>query len=99
MTYGVAEKKILDLDGKFKEMSEEIKALQKVLEDYKSQRQVVTSIDRQMYDLCETLGRTSLDVTEYDDKNIRQLIDTIKVMGEDKLLIIFKGGFEMKQPM
>lgn len=30
---------------------------------------------------------------------MRQLIDTIKVVNEDKLLIIFKGGIQMEQPL
>jgi hypothetical protein len=36
---------------------------------------------------------------EYSDSVVRQLIDTIKVVNEDKLLIIFKGGFQMEQPL
>ncbi|MFZ2538376.1 MAG: hypothetical protein WAX04_05700 [Oscillospiraceae bacterium] len=73
--------------------------LKKTLDQYKAKRQTVSSLDRQMDDICETFDRVSLEVLEYDDTTVRQLIDTIKVMSEDKLLIIFKGGFEMAQMM
>lgn len=99
VAHGVAEKRIPELGGQFKAMSDEIKALQTLLEGYKSQRQAVTSLDRQMGEICETLGKTALAITEYDDKNVRQLIDTIKVVGDSQLLIIFKGGFELEQTM
>lgn len=87
---------IQDLDSKFKEMSDEIKSLQQVLASYQLQKQALTSVNRQMDDICETLGNATLEITEYNDKNIRQLIETIKVMDRDKLLIVFKGGFEME---
>ena len=35
----------------------------------------------------------------YSDNVVRQMIDTIKVVNEDKLLIIFKGGCEVEQPL
>ncbi|MEG0900032.1 MAG: hypothetical protein RSF40_10030 [Oscillospiraceae bacterium] len=95
----MANKTIPELGGQFKAMSDEIKALQTLLEGYKTQRQAVTSLDRQMGEICETLGKSILAITEYDDKNVRQLIDTIKVVGDNQLLIIFKGGFELEQTM
>lgn len=50
-----------------------------------------------MDDICETLGRASLKITEYDVPTVRQLIHAIRVMSEDSLLIIFKGKFEINQ--
>lgn len=36
---------------------------------------------------------------EYDDAAARQLIDCIKVMSKNELLIIFKGGIEKEVSM
>jgi hypothetical protein len=34
----------------------------------------------------------TLRLTEYDDRNLRQLIDTIRVMQDHRLEVTFKGG-------
>ena len=40
-----------------------------------------------------------LDKAEYDDKLVRQIIDTIKVMSESQIIICFKNGLEYEQEM
>lgn len=84
-------------EDKFKEISEEIQSLQKALESHKAQQNGPDALTLQIEDLCRTLQDAPFECTEYKDSVVRQLIDTIKVMSEDKLLIIFKGGFKMEQ--
>lgn len=36
-------------------------------------------------------------LTEYDDTIARHVLDTVKVLGQDRLLVIFKGGAEVEQ--
>ncbi len=35
-------------------------------------------------------------MTKFDDNVIRQLIDVIRVVGKDKVEVVFKGGDEVK---
>ena len=38
-------------------------------------------------------------VIEYNNQAIRQIIDCIKVISQDEITIIFKGGFERTAPL
>jgi site-specific DNA recombinase len=50
-----------------------------------------------MNELFRILESETLIMTEFDNTLVKQLIDTIKVLSKDKILIIFNGGFEMEQ--
>ena len=43
------------------------------------------------------LEHTSAALTDFDEVTVRQLISSIKVLGRDKLLILFKDGTEIEQ--
>ena len=43
------------------------------------------------------LEQTSAALTDFDEVTVRQLISSIKVLGRDKLLILFKDGTEIEQ--
>jgi hypothetical protein len=43
-------------------------------------------------DAAELLDGQPLAPREYDDRAVRQLIDTIRVMPDGRITIIFKGG-------
>ncbi|MFZ2539401.1 MAG: hypothetical protein WAX04_10930 [Oscillospiraceae bacterium] len=86
-------------DDQFKQISEEIKMYQDTLEQYSSQKQEDNTMNNKVQSILELIDNTSLEITQYDDNLTRQLIDSIKVMSENKLLNVFKGGFEMEQSM
>ena len=86
-------------EDQFKEISEEIKSLQKTLEQYQAEQNGPDKLARQMDDICKALEDAPFEITEYSNNIVRQFIDTIKVVNEDKLLFIFKGGITMEQPL
>lgn len=49
--------------------------------------------------MLEALKTAPLTVIEYDDNLTRQLIDTINVIGDNRLLIVFKDGRTAEQEM
>ena len=86
-------------EDKFREISEEIKSLQKTLERYQAEQNDPDELARQIDDICKALEDAPFEITEYSNNIVRQFIDTIKVVNEDKLLFIFKGGITMEQPL
>lgn len=86
-------------EDKFREISEEIKSLQKTLKQYQAEQNGPDELARQMDDICKALEDAPFEITEYSNNIVRQFIDTIKVVNEDKLLFIFKGGITMEQPL
>jgi DNA invertase Pin-like site-specific DNA recombinase len=86
-------------EDKFKEISEEIKSLQKKLEQYQAEQNGPDELARQIDDISKALEDAPFEITEYSNNIVRQFIDTIKVVNEDKLLFIFKGGITMEQPL
>jgi len=86
-------------EDKFREISEEIKSLQKTLEQYQAEQNGPDELARQIDDISKALEDAPFEITEYSNNIVRQFIDTIKVVNEDKLLFIFKGGITMEQPL
>ena len=66
--------------------------------DYKNSQNNI-NIDSTINDLEETLYSEPDQNDEYDDDLVRQLIDTIKVVGDDKLIFTFKCGLVFEQPI
>ena len=84
-------------EDKFREISDEIKILQKTQEQYQVEQNGPDELTRQIDDICKALQNAPFETTEFNNSIVRQFIDTIKVVDEDKLLFIFKGGIEMEQ--
>lgn len=86
-------------ENKFTALKDEIGALRQTLEQCRAKQNGPDDLTRQIDDICNALRNAPFEITEYNNNVVRQLIDTIKVVNEDKLLIIFKGGFQMEQPL
>ena len=85
-------------ESRLRAMSDEIKALSDMINDYKN-RKSETDIENKLSSLEETLYSEPDESNEYDDDLVRQLIDTIKVMKNDKLIITFKCGITYEQTL
>lgn len=79
-------------------MSDEIASLQDDLAK-QGKKGESDEFSRKIQDMRAALRNAPFEITEYSDNVVRQMIDTIKVMNENKLLIIFKGGCEVEQPL
>ena len=78
-------------DAKIKKISDEMAAKRAVIEEYEAQ-QADKGRDAEIVAASELLAGKPLTLTEYDDRAVRQLVDTIKVLGGSRLHITFKGG-------
>lgn len=79
-------------EGRLRAMSDEIKALCDMLAQYRQSCNTESSIGNRVAIITEILENEPERSDTYNDTLVRQLIDTIKVMGEDKLEITFKCG-------
>ena len=75
-------------------LSKEFAEVEKVIAE-KKKRQVGAGTDQSR--MSEVLGALNVlknHPIDFDDTAARQLIDCIKVVSKNKLLVIFKGGIE-----
>lgn len=86
-------------ESKFTALKDEIGSLRQTLEQCRAKQNGPDEVTRQIDDICRALRNAPFESTEYSDSVVRQLIDTIKVMNKDKLIIIFKGGVQIEQPL
>lgn len=78
----------------FVKLSQEIAETKQMI-NLKKQNQVqASSNEGRMRELINIVDIMKNSVIEYDDKITRKLIDCIKVISKNELLIIFKGGIE-----
>ena len=38
-----------------------------------------------------------VELTQWEENTIRQLVDTVKVLSKDRILVCFRCGFEIEQ--
>lgn len=88
---------VSDNVDRLKAMSNEIKKLHERLKQYREACAAEKSVDLKLAEMTDTLEAEPEEVIEYNDSLVRQLIDTIKVIGTDRLLVIFKNGLEYEQ--
>lgn len=84
-------------EGRLRAMSDEVKALSDLLAQYRQSQNTQGSVESRMAQITESLEREPEHSDAYDDVLVRQLIDTIKVMGEDRLEIHFSCGLRYEQ--
>lgn len=84
-------------EGRLKAMSDEIKALCDMLTEYRQACNAQGGIESRMAEITQALENEPEQSEAYDDTLVRQLIDTIKVVGESKLEIVFRSGLAYEQ--
>ena len=83
------------LDVEFKKLYEEEQQLKVRIEELKSKGSINTGPRDNIERAIETITEVPMKLTEFDDVIIRKLIECVKVISKTKIIIIFKGGFEM----
>lgn len=78
-------------------MSDEIKALSDMLAEYRRTYNTENTIENRVAEITEILENEPEQNDVYNDVLVRQLIDTIKIIGEEKLEISFKCGLQYEQ--
>ena len=99
MTASIGTDTVGENEGRLKAMSDEIKGLHDRLTEYRQSCLTEKSVGGRTGDMTEALESEPEECIKYDNALVRQLIETIKVIGSDRLLVIFKSGFEYEQPI
>ena len=56
-----------------------------------------SAANKRIQDAVRLLNNSSAEVTEWDEGMIRQLLDYVKVLAEDRVLICLRGGIEVER--
>ena len=63
------------------------------------QRQDNAQIVQRIEDAAATMEQTSVNISEWDEALIRQLVDTVKVQSAEKITVFLRGGVQIEQSM
>lgn len=81
----------------FKEINDEAARLKEKRSALLAQQQDDSAANRKIADAIHVLNGGSSEITEWDESMIRQIVDTVKVIGEDKILVCLRGGMEIEE--
>lgn len=90
---GDTEKSMSDIQ----KFSSEMTALREFIESEKAKQSASQNNSGQLKAVLDRLEKEDFRMTEYDDIAVRQLLEYIKVIDKNTLLIGFKGGFEIRK--
>ena len=79
--------------------SEEMKNLREFIENEKAKQMTVQRNSEQLNAVLERLEKEDIELAEYDDMAVRQLIEQVVVNGKNRITIRFKGGFEVQKEL
>ena len=80
----------------FKEIMNEIAELKKRKSAIAAQQANNIEMTNKTAAAVEAMSNFSAEITEWDDTLVRQLVDTVKVLAKDKILLILKNGKEIE---
>ncbi len=83
---------------KLKSMNDEITILEEKISTY-NQKHTEKGVEQTINDMASFYEETSDDTQEYNDKLVRQIINTIEILNESEILITFKNGYKHKQEL
>ena len=58
-----------------------------------------SEVDHRIQRAVEIMENTSSAIAEWDEATIRQLIDLVKILSADEILVCLHGGVEINQKM
>lgn len=96
ITESIGSNSVTQNEARLKAMSDEIKELHDAVLAYRKSTDSTGSIEGRISEITSKLENEPQGGT-WDDCLVRQLIDSIKVVGDDKLIIHFKIGLEYEQ--
>ena len=87
------------LDAEFAKIHEEEQSVNEKLSELRKNAEVSKDTQGKIDSAMEMLVHEKFQVEVFDNVIVRKLIDCVKVMSKTELLIIFKGGVEVKAKM
>jgi len=84
------------LDSEFAKLYQEEQTLNERLETLKSQNKTSAETQAKLNNIMEMIENEKFELEIFDNVLIRKLIECIKVLSKTEILVIFKGGYEVK---
>ena len=84
------------LDSEFARLYEEEQSLNKRLAMLKSQNKTSEETQAKLDKIMDMIEREKFELETFDNVLIRKLIECVKVLSKSEILVIFKGGYEVK---
>ena len=85
-----------EFETEFKRISDNIKYLKRLLEVEKTKIRPKLDIESRLEDLFTTIDRANVDVKEFNNQIIRQLIAQIRIDNESKMTVILTNGYRFE---
>lgn len=87
------------LDCEFEKIHAEEQEINEKLSELRKNAEISTDTQNKIDSAMEMLAHENFQVEVFDNVIVRKLIDCVKVLSKEKLLIVFKGGVEVKVQM
>lgn len=84
------------LDSEFSKLYQEEQQLSERLEMLKSQNKTSAETQAKLDKIMYMIEHEKFELETFDNVLIRKLIECVKVLGKTEILVIFKGGYEVK---
>jgi len=84
------------LDSEFAKLYQEEQQLSERLETLKSQNKTSAETQAKLDTIMRMIEHEKFELKTFDNVLIRKLIECIKVLSNTEILVIFKGGYEVK---
>ena len=84
------------LDSEFARLYQEEQQLSERLETLKSQNKTSAETQAKLDEIMQMIEQEKFELETFDNVLIRKLIECIKVLSKTEILVIFKGGYEVK---
>ena len=84
-------------DNKIKDIMAERSKWQKTVDEFETKDSIDRYTERKVNEAIGIFSQAPTQLTQYDEQVIRQLIDKIQVLEEDRIMVTLKGGMEIEQ--
>ena len=84
------------LDSEFEKLYEEEQRLSERLAMLKLQNQTSAETQAKLDKIMELIDNEKFELETFDNVLIRKLIECVKVLSKTEILVIFKGGYEVR---
>lgn len=81
----------------FKQISDDMISLKEKRASLLEQQNADTTVNWRIRGALDVLNASSEAITEWDESMIRQLVDSVKVLSADRILVCLRGGAEIEQ--
>lgn len=88
-----------EFDTEFQRISDNIKDLKRLLEVEKTKIRPKLYIESRLEDLFTTIDRANVDVKEFNNQIIRQLIAQIRIDNKSKMTVILTNGYRFESEL